>query len=133
MSDNLHTLAVIGDPSDPHSDLYQYEIDCPGVTDACRMWTVCNVVDCPGRTGDDDTLYDVSNIAHGQPHRYIDDGWMVPTDTCYLIAADEMPDVAADMVAKESIGPGSYRVDHDFDDGRLSILALVGAAEAVSR
>jgi hypothetical protein len=127
-----HTLVieVSGNDVDGEGWDVDYSIECPGVTDACRMWVGCDIPDCPGNTGDDDTLYDVSNIAHGKPHKYIDDSWMVPTDTCYLIAADELPDAAEFLATKDGLVPGRYAVGHDFDDGRLADLHLAGSVTA---
>ena len=124
MSD-IHTLIIGADPLEPADpDLFTYEIHCPGVTDACRLWVGCEVPECPGNTGGDDTLYDVSDVAHGQKHRYIDESWMVQTDHCYLVSADEMPDAASFLVTKAGLSAGEYQVGHDFDEGRIADLHL---------
>jgi hypothetical protein len=123
---DTHTLIIKGDAEAPtDADLFDYEVHCPGVTDACRLWVGCEVPECPGSTGGDDTLYDVSDVAHGQKHRYINDSWMVPTDGCYLVAADEMPDAAAFLVTKADLGAGEYKIGHDFDDGRIADFQLI--------
>lgn len=129
---SVHTLIikVSGNDVDGEGWDVDYSIECPGVSNACRMWTECDVPECPGRTGQDDTLYDVSDIAHGQPHKYIDDSWMVPTDTCYLIIADELPDAAGYLASKQNLGAGRYQVGHDFDEGTIADLHLIEEVSA---
>jgi hypothetical protein len=124
MSDT-HTLIVTADAEEPtDSELFGYEIRCPEVTDACRMWVECDRLDCEVRAADEFNEFEYQG--HGQRHRYIQDGWMVPDgDACYLIAADEMPDAAAFLVTKEQLGAGEYQIGHDFDDGRIADFQLI--------
>jgi hypothetical protein len=99
------------------------EIKCLGITDECAEWINCEVPECPGSTGGDDTLHDVSDVAHGQQHKYLDESWMVRSGSCYL--ANHGHDMAGQVAEKLGLGDGRYEVTPEFDDGTLTDLVLV--------
>lgn len=135
MSDT-HTLVVTmhSDCLDMEPTDVDYAVECPGVTTACAEWVLCKVAECPGNNGGDDTLYDVSNVAHGVEHRYVDSSsggfWGVQSGACYIVGADEMPDAADYLATKEELGAGRYLVGHDFDEGRIADFQLIGVESA---
>lgn len=119
-----HVLIVRPDPADPHPDFYEYEVDCPGVTDQCRRWEECAVADCPISAEWDDG----DSEAHGQPHKLIAGMWMTPTEHCYVAVHDGLPDAVAGDFA-----PGRHDIDWEVGDGtELSVFAAgqIGAKRA---
>lgn len=125
-----HTLIITVTPgADPTEvDHWQeFAVDCPGVTDACRAWQECQVAGCPANAGNSNVLWEVSDVSHGQEHRHINDAWMTATDRCYLLDADELPDVAETLATKPELPPGRYEVVHSFDDGAIEYLELAAA------
>lgn len=111
-----HTLIIKGDVEEPNnSDLFSYDIRCPAVSDDCRMWVECDIPNCAHDNG-----HDAGEVFHGKRHQYIAGSWSVPTDTCYLLVADEMPDAAAFLAGKEHLEAGEYEIGHDFDEGRIA-------------
>lgn len=117
-----HVIVVLRDPDGEFAP--DVEIECPGVTDACAEWIECKVADCPANTGGDDTFYDVSDVAHGEQHRYIDDTWMIRTGFCY--AENHGHDAAGQFVERHQLGAGRYEVVPEFDDGILNDFVMVG-------
>lgn len=124
MSDT-HTLIIKFD-TDPlghePSDV-DYSIECPEITDACRMWVECDIPGC----GSEDAVRDHKKVIHGKRHQLIASTWSIPTDTCYLLIADELCDAADFLATKLNLGPGRYTVGHDFDEGMVAELTLVEA------
>jgi hypothetical protein len=118
-AETRHILIVTPDPDDPEGG-YTYVVECPGVTDACRMWVEC------GYNHSDDDLYE-DETAHGERHQMIGDiGWCVSTDACFIVGNDYLHDAA------EGIAPGRWLVDHDYDDGQLDRLTVLGPATTSS-
>lgn len=103
-----HVLIVTDGPDGPR---LRYSIECPGVTDDCRSWTECD--ECPPRTDESDEKMLDDSEAHGVEHRYLDSGWCVPTDTCFLTLYSELADSAADA---ELTIPGRWPVTFDIED-----------------
>jgi hypothetical protein len=122
---NVHTLIVTADSQDrADTDLFAYDIRCPGVSDACRMWVECDIPTCNAENAGKDNL-----TVHGKRHQRIASTWSVPTDTCYLLIADEMPDAAAFLVTRDHLAAGEYQVGHDFDEGRIADLHLAAVTQ----
>lgn len=121
----IHTLVITAIPgADPDEvDVYlDYSIECPGLTDACRTWEPCKL---PESEHDSNRS---AGVHHGVNHLW-HEGRMVGMDRCYLQCdADDLPDVAGELTAKEDLKPGRYQVEHTFDDGSLDMLVLVGDA-----
>lgn len=113
-SDPPHVLVVTGhyDLSD-QVDEREFQIECPGVTDCCRLWVPC---DCP-ESADPDRLWD-DNVAHDVVHQSIDNEWWgVATDRCLYVdpdTADPLPDVASALRA-----PGGH--EWGLDAGRYPV------------
>jgi hypothetical protein len=89
-SDKPHILIVKPDPDDPES--LDYEVECPGVTDACREYRDCLANDSEQaalvRAMDDGQPI----VAHGKRHLNIEGTWMAETDFCYVQGHDGLPD-----------------------------------------
>lgn len=112
-----HVLVVRVDEAGVH----QFEIECAGVTDACRAWLECQENSCPVGDGCEDTCPDAcaehgadldEAEAHGTRHRYIGGahmGWGVPTDECYPTTSGEVVEAA-------------YRIRTDWLPGRYPVL-----------
>jgi hypothetical protein len=120
-----HILVVTGeyDIGDQIDDR-KYEIECPGVTDACAMWIPC---DCAAAARPDQLWEDP--VAHGVEHQNIDGEWMTQTDQCLYAGHDSLPDVAADMrepgPARRELDPGRYPVVPDYQGDGWFYLDLV--------
>jgi hypothetical protein len=126
-----HTLTVSRDP-DPEFGPTA-DITCHGVTDACAEWSECKVAECPGNTGQDDVLYDVSPHAHEQEHRRFDeqgpdDYWAVRTGFCW--AENHGDAEAAEFAEEQKLGAGQYPVIVEVDDTSMSITLLNEKAAA---
>ena len=123
-----HTLIVSRDP-DPEL-MPDAEIECHGVTDACAEWTECRVAECPGNTGQDDTLWDVSDMAHGVQHRYIyndaGDFWGVRSGGCYAMNRNDAD--AQEFAEEHNLGSGRYAVDVEIDDSTVIITLATALA-----
>jgi hypothetical protein len=89
-----HYLIVTADPEDPQErDFYDYEVECPGVTDECRRWEQCVASTC---TVAREYQFDAREaLGHGEHHRYINGMWMTPTEHCYVQGHDGLPDAVA--------------------------------------
>jgi|SRR5687767_9337383 hypothetical protein len=96
-----HMLVVTADPDDP--EILDHEVECPAVTDECREWRWCTVAEC---TVPAEYNFGADAIGHGERHKYIKDRWMVPTDNCYVVCHDGLPDAVADRfpVGRHAIG-----------------------------
>lgn len=133
MTRHTHTLIIKVDrhPLDHEPPDVDFTVKCHGVTDACAEWTECKQADCPGNTGGDDTLYDVSPIAHGQEHRYFDETtatgyWAVRTGGCW---AENNGHAAAEEFAEEQgLADGTYDVDVEVDDSTVIITRAAAVA-----
>jgi len=119
---DTHTLVITmhSDCIDMEPTDVDYDIECPGVSDACRMWVECDIPNCENDSG-----HNAGELIHGKRHQYVGDSWSVPTDTCYLAVADEMPDAADYLATKHQLGVGRYVVGHDFDEGRIADFQLL--------
>lgn len=89
----------------------QYAVECPGVTDACRMWWECDKPDCPPfspHTTEEDEAIDNGFVQHDREHRLLDGlEWCVPTDRCWFASYDDL-EGAVDALALP--GSGRYPV-----------------------
>lgn len=122
MSDT-HTLIITAyaDSTMDEPTELDFTVECPGVTDACRMWVECDVAGC----GSTNAERDHNIVLHGTRHQLISSTWSIPTDTCYLIAADEMPDTADFLATQQELGAGRYLVGHDFNEGCIADFQLI--------
>ena len=98
----IHTLVLAG-----QGRPLRHTVECPGVTDACRMWMPC---DDPGCLHDDCPR--------------------TPSDRCYFLVADELvpdtlPEAVQRLVDREQLRPGRYAITHVFGDVGVDELALV--------
>ena len=122
-----HALIIKHDrhPLDHEPPDIEFSIECPGVTDACHMWVEC---DRPRCREDNPNLGE--GVVHGKRHLLFPGSgtWSVPTDTCYLVIADEMPDAADYLATKQKLGAGRYLIGHDFDEGCIADFQLVEEA-----
>lgn len=124
-----HVLVVTGE----HRDDQTYSIECPGISGTCRMWVECSIC-YPQKWPDgfdfeawDDRMWDGDGMAHDVEHEHIDGSWMVPTDRCFVRYAEGMEESAVDL----GVGPGRYPVEHQFDEGFVTLtLAEVTKEEA---
>lgn len=124
----VHTLVVTVDPHplDHEPPDVDFFIECPGVTDACRMWVECDIPNC----GSTDAERDHNAVLHGKRHQLVVSTWSVPTDICYLIVADETPDAADSLAAKQHLGPGRYLVTHEIYEGCVAEFQLAEEVNA---
>ncbi len=123
-----HTLIVSRDPDPQYGP--DAEIRCNGVTETCAEWVECKVAECPANTGGDDTLYDVSDVAHGQQHRYFDQQpygfWAVRSGGCYAESRNDAD--AQEFAEEQKLGSGEYPVNVEVDASTVIItLAEVNA------
>ncbi|MET8278247.1 hypothetical protein [Micromonospora sp. NPDC005174] len=98
----------------------EYSVECPGVTDRCRMWIEC--------MQDKELDYDLDenewrHVVHGVEHRRIDDRWMVRTETCFVRDNDGLDEAAGDL----ELPGGVYPVDFDSGDDQCSLSLFVPA------
>lgn len=118
---NPHVLVVTADPDDP--ERLDYSVECPGVTDECRMYRDClagkaerSALD---RAADDGEPL----VAHGKRHLKVDGAWMAETDHCYAQGHDGLPDTAVDRFPV-----GRHPIEWDTGDGtEIYIVALADA------
>ncbi|WBB73253.1 hypothetical protein O7602_26805 [Micromonospora sp. WMMD1128] len=92
----------------------EYAIECPGVTDHCRMWRDCK--QCESLSYDLDEDED-QQIVHGVEHRYMDERWMVRTEDCFVRDNDQLDEAAGDL----ELPAGVYPVDFDSGDDMCSL------------
>jgi hypothetical protein len=107
-------LIVTPDADDPTNEhLFAYEIDCPGVTDACRRYE-----DCKADQDEREHLEAAEDAghrpatAHGKRHFMFDGVWCAETDHCNVAGHDALGNDVAGRFA-----PGRHPVDFDFGDG----------------
>lgn len=124
MPESTHILIKEIDPEDLAEFRYRIECQVPG---SCDGWTECDKppeFDC--RTAD--SPYDCAPDApwdglnefefHGVVHTWRDGyGWTVPFEGCIVAWADA--DVPDEM---ESLPPGRYQVDDEWDDTSLDLV-----------
>lgn len=112
--------------NDQHS--YDYAVECPGVTDACRMYRECTACSVRAAAGLPPEADEETGMGHGVPHRRIGGLWMTPTDDCYVQTIDGLADAVADL----NLSLGRYLIDHDFpgDPNSLLLFALTDALPA---
>jgi hypothetical protein len=96
----------------------EYAIECPGITDRCRTYRPCQHPTCNRDDKDERT----EKTAHGEQHIWLDeavvDGWYIPTNDCYLVDHDNLPDAASGLPA------GRHLVHAYFGDGfELELIA----------
>jgi hypothetical protein len=107
MTGQPHTLVITETTGDSVTER-TYAIECPGVTENCRMWRTCD----PNEViGDHDQLE--PQIVHGVVHRLIEDMWMVPTEGCFVRDNDFLPEAADSL----ELCPGRYPVDFEAGGG----------------
>lgn len=120
-----HTLIVTPSAARPDDeDGYSYEVDCPGVTDSCRLWEDC------GAGFDEQQVLENRNerhpVAHGKRHSFIDSLWMAETTACYVATHDGLPDAVSG-----SFAPGRHAIDFDCGGGtELVVLAVAVSDDA---
>lgn len=118
-----HILVVTADAEDPDPDLYEYDVECPGVADDCRRYE-----DCLATADEVAALQSAADngseaVAHGRKHLHIDGMWMAATDLCYVATHDGMPDAVAGRFE-----PGRHPITWDVGDGtELIVFAPDGA------
>lgn len=116
-----HVL-VVGEPLDP--DLIpQFEVECPGVTDDCRMWAECAVSGCPpftqGTEAEDEAIDEGGYTAHGVEHKRLTVGWCVRTEQCFIRDHDELPDAVNDLFGGwDRAALGRYPVRINWSDAQ---------------
>ena len=128
---NHHVLIVTPDAGDPaDSDLFTYEIECPGVTDSCRRYEACSAG--AEERENLEAAEDAGQrpaVAHGQRHFMYDGVWCAETDRCNVAGHDSMPNDVAGRFQ-----PGRHPVDFDFGDGtEIAIFAINDLATAATR
>jgi len=124
MTDQPHILIVTETTADGVTE-QDYEIECPGVTKACRMWLTCQTCQSLDYDLDDDGKT-VAPVVHGVEHQSIEDMWMTPTDNCFVQVNDYLAEAAEPLNLK----PGRYPVGFDFGDGcdlELTVLEIASA------
>lgn len=119
---NSHILIVTPDADDPaDADLFTYEVECPGVTDACRRYEDCKAGEDEREqleAAEDSGLRPA--MAHGKRHFMFDGVWCAETDQCNVACHDGLGN---DVDGR--FEPGRHPVDFDFGDGtEIAIFAL---------
>lgn len=123
-----HVLTVTGLADDDGVDTREYEIECPGVTDECRLYEECGACkECRASSG---AAFDSaeSGVLHGVKHLHIDDAWMGATDRCYVASLDCLSETAGYL----NLLPGRHPVTFDYVGDGWMDLHPVEAAEATS-
>jgi hypothetical protein len=128
---NHHVLIVTADADGPtDTDLFAYEIECPGVTDSCRRYE-----DCSASEEEREELEAAEDagqrpaVAHGKRHFMYDGVWCAETDCCNVAGHDNMPDDVAGRFE-----PGRHPVDFDFGDGtEIAVFPLNNPDATVTR
>lgn len=96
----------------------EFDLECPGVTDACMAWRECteDVFPCNADRDQVDVyeeLLRLDDLVHGVEHRYWDGKVWVPTPSCFAAIAIHLPDTALDALDPPTGGrvqPGRYPV-----------------------
>lgn len=103
-------------PDEPDAEReFDYKVECPGVTDACRTWWECTIC-TDALAKDEDGSYrdrlEDDGEAHSVEHRLMEFGWAVPSEDCWAQVADDQPDAIEEVFdgAERSIEPGRYPV-----------------------
>lgn len=95
-----------------------YVIECPGMTEACRVWWECR----KPHTEDDMHRMENEEPIHGEIHQLVAGMWSTPGQHCYLVMHDAVPE-EGEYVSNGK--PGRYPVDFDFGDpGELYLHAI---------
>lgn len=117
-----HVLVVsYGQQDDEHP---QFDLECSGVSDACRAWRECaeDVFPCSADPDQVDIYEELLQLVHGVEHEYYDGRTWVPTEppACFAADALDLRDAAReslDTPVGEHVRPGRYpvrvRVDED--------------------
>lgn len=117
-----HVLIVTAEDSpDP-----RYRIECPGNDDGgCTVWFPCEP--CAGLDyWDDDPgtgeQIESTEVAHGQPHLWLDGEWGTPASGCFIADHGDLGSAAADL----DLPPGRWlvQIDWDADPNDRTALAL---------
>jgi hypothetical protein len=126
---NAHILIVTPDRDDPTDEgLFTYEIECPGVTDACRRYE-----DCSAGEDEREELEAAEDsgrrpaVAHGKRHFMFDGVWCAETDHCNVVGHDGLDNDVAGRFT-----PGRHPVDFDFGDGTEIVILPLGEQELVT-
>lgn len=125
-----HILVITGDPTQP-SRKWDYAIECPGVTDECRVYNEC--IGCRQNREPAGKQIGGRREIHGVEHTWTTFGWATPSDDC-LGTLEDMPwEVGTDLVSNECLPhPGRYAARWTQAGGSaVGDLELVG--EAVTR
>lgn len=127
---NSHILIVTPDADEPsETDLFTYEIECPGVTDACRRYEDCRPDDAERELLETAIDNEQPVIAHGARHLMFDGLWCAETDRCNVAGHDGLGSDVAGRFA-----PGRHPVEFDFGDGtEIVILPLDDQAKSDNR
>lgn len=117
----VHTLVITQQQSSPTDDpedvRTDFDIECPGVTDACRSWGACSSADHDVNRGD--------GIHHSEKHIYVEGYYLIGLDRCHLASDSSMVGEAAeDLWAAKGLSAGRYKVRHTYCDGDVDTLAL---------
>lgn len=112
-----HALTITETTEDGVTE-QEYAVECPGVTDLCRMWRDCKQCASLDYDLDED---DDQPIAHGVEHRRIDERWMVRTEECFIRDNDDLGAAAGDL----ELPAGIYPVDFDSGDDQCSLSLAV--------
>jgi len=127
MTDTQHFLIVTTDPDDPNdADLFEYMVECPGVTDECRRYEDCVPNDAERELLDKAMDNEAEPVAHGVKHLEIDGTWCAATNLCNVRDHDGLPDAVTGRFTV-----GRHAIDWDFGDG-TEIAVYASDAEPVS-
>lgn len=118
-----HFLIVAAHPDDPEE--FTYDVECPGVTDACREYRDCLAGDVEVAALHQAWNAGEPRVAHGKRHLFIDNMWMAETDHCHLQDHDRLPDAVDGRFEV-----GWHAIDWDFDEDGLVIIAIDDKAVA---
>jgi len=116
-----HTLTITETVEDGITE-QEYSVECPGVTDNCRLWREC---DQDKELSFDLDEEEVWQTVHGVEHQLIDDRWMVRTEECFVRDNDRLAEAAGDL----ELPAGTYEVDFDSGDDQCH-LSLIAPANA---
>lgn len=113
MTRPLHILTITETVEDGVTE-QEYAVECPGVTDRCRMWRECEQDKALSDDLDED---EESATVHGVEHRLIDDRWMVRTEDCFIRDNEGLDEAAGDL----ELPAGTYPVDFDSGEDMCSL------------
>lgn len=124
-----HTLIVTVDDDDTR----YYDIECPQVTDHCRVWVEARCDEAQHSDDwDGDTWFDYTGEteAHGVEHLHVDGSWSHPEDRCWLMVA---PDFLRDPAEELNLPAGRHTVRHSYECGGEGAFTLELVETAMTR